>query len=184
MSSLFSSLRRAIAAITLTAAASSHATIISSFVVNGDGTTTYTYIIDNSSGPFDIAAWSLEFDLPSLDWNPLDTLSGGDVTTADANWFADEGIPVAGLSAQDFISLDPSTDVLIGSVLGGFSFTSFHPPGNVTCREFSPTGESLSGVAIGPVIAVPEGEPWMATLVLGGLALAVSRRMRPASQAR
>src|SRR5262245_18952984 len=96
--------------------------IIGSFVVNGDGTVTYTYRVDNQAGLFDVAFWSLDFEFPAPDWNQVDTLGGGDVAVANPNWLAEAGIPLVGLSAQDFVSLDPTADVLTGTVLDGFSF--------------------------------------------------------------
>lgn len=149
------------------------AEIIGSFVLNADGTVTYTYQVDNTAGLFDIAAWSLEFDFASPDWIPLDSLSGGDVDIPNALWFADAGIPILGSSAQDFLSLDPAGDVLVGDLLAGFSFTSHFQPGTVTFHEFSAIGDSFSGSTVGPVaptVAVPEGGTWIAGQFLVGLA--------------
>jgi hypothetical protein len=159
------------AAAVMAASEPASAMITSSFVANGDGTVTYSYEVDNSTGLFDVAAWALEFNLPSPDWNQLDSLSGGDVSVPNASWFADAGIPVTGLSAQDFISLDPSSDVLAGAILGGFSFTSSFQPGPVTFHEFSALGDVISGTTIGPVIALADGRSRMGTLALAALAV-------------
>lgn len=130
-----------------------------SYVLNGDGTVTYSYEVDNRSGGFEIAAWSLEFDFATPDWNPLSVFSGGGVTVPNANWDASLGLPVTGLSAQDFLSLDSSTDVGIGSSLAGFSFTSRFLPGQVAFNEFSAVGDSATGYTLGPVAptAVSDG---------------------------
>ena len=148
------------------------ANVMSSFVVNGNGTVTYSYTVGNSAGSFDISAWSLEFPFSSPDWNQLDQLSGGSVTVPNAGWFADAGIPISGQSAQDFLSLSPASDVLIGNQQSGFSFTSLYLPGVVTYHEFSATGASASGTTMGPAIlptTVPESDGPYALLGLAAL---------------
>lgn len=144
------------------------AAIVSTVVDNGDGTFTYAFEVDNTAGAFDIAAWSLDLAF-APDWNPLDTFAGGDVAVP-ANWIADVGIPVAGVSAQDFLSLGPDSDVLVGSTLSGFSFTSSFQPGAVTYFEFSAFGDSATGSVVGPASA-PIPEPRSAWLFPIGLAL-------------
>jgi len=169
----------------LAASLPAHAEIIGSFVLNGDGTVTYFYQVDNRGGLFDVAQWSLEFDLAAPDWNPLDVASGGSVSVPDPIWVAGPGIPVLGQSAQDFLSLDPTGDVLVGDILGGFSFTSTYLPGVVTYYEFSALGDSVSGTTIGPVPVIPEAGGWAWGLAATtGIAFATvlrrSRSTRPA----
>ena len=133
--------------------------VIGSDVVNADGTVTYSYIVDNSAGASDIAAWSLEFGFATPDWNQVDTFSGGGVKVPSLDWLAAAGTPVSGLSAQDFLALSPTGDVLSGHSLAGFSFTSQFPPGQVTYTEFSADGGSITGTTVGPMkAAVPEGQ--------------------------
>jgi hypothetical protein len=161
---------------------SAPAEVTGSFILNGDGTITYFYEVSNLTGTFDISLWSLEFDFPTPDWDTLDTFSGGDVSVPNSLWFADAGIPVSGASAQDFLSLDPAGDVLAGTVLAGFSFTSSLPPGPVTYREFSATGDSASGTTVGPTSVIPEASTWISAVALGTLAGSlVLRRRHPAS---
>jgi hypothetical protein len=145
--------------------------IIGSDVVNPDGTVTYSYVIDNTSGSFDVAAWSLEFGFPLPDWNQLDVLSGGQVTVANADWFASGGTPVGGQSAQDFLSLSPTADVKVGHSLSGFSFTSHFLPGEVTYHEFAAAGEATTGTTVGPARSVPEGGGRLATIAFATLLL-------------
>lgn len=141
------------------------AAIVGSVADNLDGTYTYSYIVDNTTGGFDIAAWSLEFDLltSELDWDQLDIFSGGDVDVPTIDWFAAPGVPILGFSTQDFLSLTPTADVLMGSMLGGFSFVSAFLPGTVPFFEFGPLGGSASGATVGPVPFQPVPEPvsWM-----------------------
>jgi hypothetical protein len=145
-------------------------------VTNPDGTFTYSYIVDNSSGSFDISILSLDLPIATPDWDQLDQFSGGDVAVPDSNWFASAGIPVFGNSAQDFLSLDPSSDIGVGEVLGGFSFSSAFAPGQVWFHEFSALGDSTSGFTVGPV-AIPEGETWLTMmLVIGAIPYLVRRR--------
>jgi hypothetical protein len=157
-------------------ATAAHATIVGSHVVNGDGTVTYSYTVDNSGGLFDVSAWSLDFLFATPDWDPFDVFSGGGVDVPAADWFASPGTPVTGLSAEDFLSLSPLGDVLIGGMLGGFSFSSSFLPGIVSYHEFSATGESNRGTTIGPTASVPDGGEWLAliagaTLVAFGFAV-------------
>jgi len=149
------------------------ATILGTATPNGDGTFTYAYSADNSSGAFDVAIWSLEFGIPVPDWNPLDTAAGGDVSVPNPNWVAGAGIPLLGQSAQDFISI--GDDVLTGGVLGGFSFKSSYAPGHATYFEYSAGGDSTSGNTIGPALAsVPEGGVGAFGLAAIGLLLALA----------
>jgi hypothetical protein len=141
------------------------ASVIGTVVANPGGTWSYAYTVDNSGGAFDIASWSLDLSIPAADWNPLEALSGGDVSVPDPGWFADAGVPVAGGSAQDFLSLSPASDVARGSTLAGFSFTSSFAPGPATYFEFSATGGFVRGATVGPAAgSVPEGGGWLAGL--------------------
>jgi hypothetical protein len=160
----------------LTAALPLRAVIVGSSVLNLDGSYTYSYTVDNTSGAFDISFWSLEFDFAAPDWDQADTVAGGGVTVPNAEWFAMAGTPVSGLSAQDFLSLSPSTDVLAGTSLSGFSFTSWLAPSLVTFAEYDAFGSnstlgSTVGPSSAPARAVPEGSgPYalMAALFLAG----------------
>jgi hypothetical protein len=154
------------------------ATVIGSALDNGDGTFTYSFTVDNSAGSFDVSAWSLDLPNAAHDWDPFDAGAGGDVTVP-FNWIAGEGIPVTGLFAQDFISLDPSSDVLVGSKLGGFSFKSAFGPGPVSYHEFSAVGDSLTGSTTGPSSA-PVPEPEAALVFSLGLVLVASSLNRRA----
>jgi hypothetical protein len=141
------------------AAEPSFGVIIGSYVVNADQSVTYSYQIDNSTGTFDVSAWSLEFAFASPDWNQLDAPAGG-VTVPSLDWVAFSGTPITGLSAQDFLSLSPSGDVLVHGALSGFSFTSAFLPGPISYHEFSADGKSAGGQTIGPAFAaaaVPDG---------------------------
>jgi hypothetical protein len=161
------------------------ADVIATFVVNGDGTVTYTYEVDNTAGAFDVALWSLEFPFATPDWDQLDTFSGGQVGVPGPSWYADAGIPVGGLSAQDFLALDPAGDILVGSLLGGFSFTSSRLPGPIAYFEFSAVGDSVSGTTLGPAFDPPSAIPEPSTWVAGSTLLALAalgtgwRRLRP-----
>lgn len=143
-------------------------------VTDNGGTWTYEYTVANPPGSFDIWAWSLDLAVVP-DWNQDDTGAGGDVTVP-TDWIAMAGTLVLGVAAQDFSSQDPSADVVAGSVLPGFSFTSAFPPGPVTYYEFDALGaDSNSGITQGPI-----PEPASVAVVAGlGLVLwAVSRRRR------
>jgi hypothetical protein len=172
----------------LTAALPLRAVIIGTSALNPDGSYTYSYAVDNTSGVFDISYWSLEFDFATPDWDQADTFAGGGVTVPDAGWFAMAGIPFSGLSAQDFLSLSPSADVVTGASLSGFSFTSWFAPGQVTFAEFDPFGSaSTQGSTVGPSsrdgAAVPEGPgPYalMAAAFLAGSAF-LRRKGGPSS---
>lgn len=157
-----------------------HATIIGSALDNGDGTFTYSYTVDNSSGIFDIEAWSLEFFI-TPDWNQDDIFAGGDVGVP-TDWFALAGIPTTGIAAQDFVSF-PGAEVFVGDTpLGGFTFTSSSQPGTITFFEFGPGGASTSGTTIGPA-AIPEpGTLLLFTATLAGLL--VSYRFRKKTSVR
>ena len=158
--------------VALSAPGVASANIIGSFSANADGTTTYTYVIDNSKGTFDVAAWSLDFGFSMPDWNQFDIFSGGSVNVPSLNWFADAGIPVTGQSAQDFLSLDSDGDVAGGQSLGGFSFTSAFQPGTVTYSEFSADGMSETGMTVGPSMTVPDKGSWLEGLALVGVVIA------------
>lgn len=161
----------------LSAAAAVHGT----YEIIGLDTVKYTYRLDNRTGAFDIAAWSLDLDLPSPDWDPLDIDSGGEVSMPNENWIGGPGIPVAGRWAQDFLSLSSGAEVLIGEELDGFWFLSHFLPGEVQYQEFSSFGDSAAGFTIGPAIPytpVPETGIWAAGAVLGGFAAATCRRRR------
>ena len=137
--------------------APAYGVIQSTYVDNGNGTFTYHYTVDNQAGTFDIASWSLDLGLASPDWNQNDASLGGDVSVPNSGWLAFAGTPILGLSAQDFLSLDTSSDVLMGATLAGFSFTSAFGPGEVSYFEFGALSESSSGLTTGPVFAaVPD----------------------------
>ena len=173
----------ALALVLFVSPAAALASVIGSALDNGDGTFTYSYTVDNSLGSFDVSAFSLDLPLANHDWDPNDTGIGGDVTVP-FNWIAAEGIPVTGLFAQDFISLDPSSDVLVGAKLGGFSFKSTLQPGTVTAYEFSAFGDSSTGSTTGPARAVPE--PRAALVFSLGLLLVafhLNRRARESAAA-
>ena len=172
----------ALTAVLSLAAAPAGAAVIGSALDNGDGTYTYSFQLDNSAGAFDISGWSLEFDFALPDWDPVDIAGGGDVTVPDPNWIAGLGIPIAGQSAQDFLSLSPDTDVLVGATLDGFSFTSAFAPGTVTYYEFSALGDSATGSTTGPA-AAPIPEPGAIATFASGLALvAAALRRRTSSK--
>jgi hypothetical protein len=153
------------AAIALAAVPANFGNIVGSSAPNADGSVTYSYIVENSTGSFDVAAWSLEFGFSIPDWIQTDTSQNGDVTVPDANWFADKGTPVTGEFAQDFISLNESGDVKPGTTLEGFSFRSSFLPGIITFQEFSADGGSTMGTTVGPISSVPEKGPGRPLLV-------------------
>ena len=153
------------------AVATASATIVGSHVFNGDGTVTYSFVVDNSSGAFDVAAFSLEFGFSTPDWNQADTLSGGAVGVPTADWFAEAGTPVTGQSAQDFLSLNVPGEIKAGHTLTGFSFTSRFLPGTISFHEFSAAARCLNGTAIGPVSSVPDGGGTLGLLAVAALAV-------------
>jgi hypothetical protein len=164
--------RSLIAACTLFAASvPASAIVVGSFVDNGNGTFTYSYEIDNSGGAFPVAAWSLEFGFTTPDWDSLDTLSGGDVSVPNANWFAIGGNLPGGEAIQDFLTLSSVAEVPIGQTLLGFSFTSEFAPGLVDFTEFSAGGDFNIGSTIGPVpaSAVPEAGSGMEGIAFAAL---------------
>ena len=169
----------------LTAALPLRAVILGASVQNPDGSYTYSYAVDNTAGAFDISYWSLEFDFATPDWNQADTFGGGGVTVPSGDWFAMAGIPLSGGSAQDFLSLAPSGDVVAGASLDGFSFTSWFAPGAVTFSAFDPFGSaSVQGSTVGPSAAaatVPEGSGPYALMVAAFLAACAFLRRRGAS---
>lgn len=156
-----------------------HAAVLISGTVtpNGNGTFTYAYTVDNTAGLFPVIGWSLDFDFgpADRDWDPADVGFGGEVAVP-ANWIADDGVPVIGPLAQDFLSPRISSDLPVGGVLGGFSFVSALAPGSVRVFTFGPARESASGFTTGPVIPEPVGAATLVAL-LGG-AYGVWRRSR------
>lgn len=146
--------------------------VIGTHLLNADGSVTYSYVVDNTGGSFDISAWSLDLDLATPDWDQLDVFSGGGVAVPNLDWSASAGIPVLGQSAQDFLSLAPFSDVLIGDILGGFSFTSNFLPGTVSYYEFSGTGDSNIGTTIGPATAphVPDAGGGVSLIAIAAVA--------------
>jgi hypothetical protein len=152
--------------------------ISGSFVINGDGTVTYSYVVDNTAGSFEISLWSLDFGFPTPDWNQLDVPSGGDVEIPDLNWFATAGVPVTGISAQDFLAIDPAGDVPTGQSLSGFSFTSHYLPGQIAFLEFSADGISAGGTTVGPafLLSVPDGGVKSAEFAFAAAAMLVAAR--------
>lgn len=157
--------------------------VVGSAQANGNGTYTYSYTVDNTGGTFDVFAWSLEFNIPvgQIDWNQLDQAGGGDVVVPNADWIAQAGVPtLGGLSAQDFFSLDPLADVLIGNKLTGFSFVSAFPPvQTVYTLEFGALGDSITGTTVGPgrgSTGVPDsGTTWL-LFALGAVGVGGLRR--------
>lgn len=177
----------AVVAVGLLQTPSARAFVTGSVVDNLDGTYTYSYLVNNSAGTFDIAIWSLEFPFLMPDWDTFDTLSGGDVTVPNSGWLAGTGVPIAGLSAQDFLSLDPSADVLVGATLGGFSFTSAFAPGTIPFREFSALGDSASGTTVGPAErapSVPDGGPGVVLWGLLCVVLLIVTSLKPLHSAK
>ena len=87
------------------------------------------------------------------------------------------------MSAQDFLSLSPQSDVLTGTNLSGFAFTSWFAPGPVIFNEFDAFGAgATSGTTVGPSkvggARVPEGAgPYvvMAGFMLAGFVFATRR---------
>ena len=159
----------------------SKAAVSGSSADNGNGTFTYSYIVDNSGGSFDVVDFALDFNFPNaqIDWNQLDVAGGGEVTVANGNWIAEAGIPVIGLSSQDFLSIAPAGDVQVGSSLSGFSFVSALAPGTVAYFEFGALGESAFGSTVGPAVlaGVPDGSSCL-TLLSISLGLVASGRRR------
>ena len=152
-------------ALALVAVPGNFGNIVGSSAPNADGSVTYSYIVDNTAGSFDVAAWSLEFGFSLPDWIQSDTSQNGNVTVPNLNWFADKGTPVTGESTQDFISLNTDGDVKAGTTLEGFSFRSSFPPGLITFQEFSADGGSIMGTTVGPISSVPDKGPIRPLLV-------------------
>lgn len=165
-----------------------------------EGLYTYTYQVHNTenidlnSDLFDISAWSLEF-FVTPDWNQNDVLNDppGDVgvpvsmsdwlshpaTPSAPQWIALAGTPSIGLYAQDFVAVRPIDDIVVNSILGGFSFTSAFAPGSIPYFEFGSTGARNSGLTVGPV---PEPGTWLLfAFVLASLLLCqrLQRRLTP-----
>jgi hypothetical protein len=146
---------------------------------NGNGTYTYSYTVDNSAGAFPVVAFTLDFPFASsaIDWNQ----STGVVTPA--GWVGFPGIPTTGLSAQDFLSTSPAADVAVGSTLGGFSFTTAHPPVTIPYITFGASGQTQAGTIVGAgPTAVPEPGTALAALLLISIVAArpLRRTTRPA----
>lgn len=161
------------------------AIVIGSSTDNGNGTFTYSYTVDNTVGAADIFAFSLEFNFPSgqIDWNQLDVAGGGDVTVPNLNWIAQAGVPVIGMSSQDFLSLLTAGDVTTGTSLSGFSFISALAPGSITYYfEFDTVGGSASGNTVGPLAggaSVPDSGSSLAFLSISfGVLASVRRRFK------
>jgi len=166
-------------------ASTSPGAITSTAINNGNGTYTYTYTIDNLAGSSPVGLFSLEFDFVP-DWNPLDTLAGGDVSVPNSDWIAESGVPLTGVAAQDFIA-SPQADVPVGSTQSGFSFTSTKAPGTSIWRIFDLFGGgSTSGTTTGPSASgggphdVPEGGiGWLGCGLLVGLLALTQLRKTP-----
>jgi hypothetical protein len=138
---------------------------------NVGGTHTYSYEVDNRLGTFPVVDWSLDLAV-TPDWNPDDLAVGGDVQVP-SGWGASAGIPITGIAAQDFFSF--LSDVPPGASLSGFAFTSALPPGSVKYFEFGPSGESTTGMTVGPT-PVPDGGAWWGVNLVLCVALVLCRR--------
>lgn len=149
--------------------------IVGSVLDNGNGTYTYSYSIDNTGGAFPVVAFSLEFPVPSaaIDWDQTTGI------TLPVNWAAVPGIPTLGLSAQDFLSLNPIADVSIGGILAGFSFVSALQPGPVSYNQFGAAGQTRSGTVVGAT-GVPEPGTALAGIFVLGFAAFQSTSRRSA----
>lgn len=143
---------------------------------NGNGTYTYAYTVDNVSGAFAVASFTLDFTLdPSeIDWDQLSTFDGGDVQVPSLDWYA-VGDYGTGPSSQGFLSQTPSSDVPKGATLSGFSFVSAHPPGTVDYLIEGPGIETALGNVAGPV-AVPEPSTLGCLTGLGLLGWVIGQR--------
>ena len=166
------------AAITGLASNQAGASIIGMSTDNMNGTWTYEYTIDNTTGNSAVVGFDLDFDF-TPDWNQLDVNRGGDVMVPDANWSASLGGP----SLQGFLSLGPSSDVLPGAILQGFSFTSGVAPALVGYQEYHNL-PSISGAGFVPgpsgLAAVPEPTSFMIWSLVGlvGAGLSVRKKHR------
>lgn len=163
-----------------------NASVDATVTANPGGTYTYEYTVRNPLGaPDDIWAWSLGLNV--MDWDPLDVFAGGDVEVPASTlfWIAQAGVPVGTAYAQDFVSLLPAEDILRGTDLGVFSFTSAFPPDTVPVTLFGPTGAAWLENTVGPT-AIPESGA--AGVVIGaavvGLAGWKIRRTRILQQTR
>ena len=156
-----------------------NAIIIGTSTDNLDGTWTYEYVIDNTSGSFDIDAFALQFDFDPDDvvgFNPLDTFSGGDVNVPNLDWVSDPNF--SGNNTLDFTDLDAllfgGFGVVAGDSLSGFSFTLAMAPTMVTWTAFDTivTGSSISGSTVGPGSAsVPDSASTGLLLVFSFISL-------------
>jgi hypothetical protein len=158
-----------------------HGNVVGTYTDNNDGTVTYFYKVDNRFGLQDVAMFSLEFAFAAPDWNTDDEPAGGDVKVPN-DWFASLGIPIGGLSAQDFAGFVPGAEVTMGAILSGFSFTSSFRPGMVNWFEFPASGGlAAAGTTIGPAAShsLPESNLWAEGIALTALLAfgAIGRRV-------
>ena len=159
------------------------AIVTGSATLNGDGTYTYSYEIDNTFGTFDVIGWTLELSLlpTEIDWDPNDIVFGGDVTVPSRLVRPEQRFQVwAAVRRRISFRLGATGDVPAGQTLSGFSFTSaFAPVSTAFTLEFGALGESLRGSTIGPgrAAAVPDKAPSVLLLSFACAALGLGRRM-------